>query len=41
METYLAAVILHGQPDALQTARRVAPQLGEIDYVRLNIDAVA
>jgi outer membrane murein-binding lipoprotein Lpp len=34
-------VILHGQPDAKETAARAAQQLDEIDYVRLNIEAVA
>jgi trans-aconitate 2-methyltransferase len=41
MQTYLEAVILHGQPDARETAARAAPQLDEIDYVRLNISAAA
>jgi trans-aconitate 2-methyltransferase len=41
MEAYLAAVVLHGQPDARETARRVSPHVDEIDYVRLNIDAAA
>jgi trans-aconitate 2-methyltransferase len=41
METYLATVVLHGQPDACEVAARAAPQLDELDYVRLNIDAVA
>jgi trans-aconitate 2-methyltransferase len=41
METYVATVILHGQPDARETAARVAPQLEEIDYVRLNLEAIA
>ena len=41
MQTYLEAVILHGQPDAKATAARAAQQLDEIDYVRLNIEAVA
>ena len=41
METYIATVILHGQPDARETAARVAAQLDEIDYVRLNIEATA
>lgn len=41
METYLAAVILHGQPDAHETAARIAPQLDHLDYVRLNVEATA
>ena len=41
METYLATVVLHGQPDARETAARAAAQLDHLDYVRLNIDAVA
>jgi trans-aconitate 2-methyltransferase len=41
MQTYLEAVILHGQPDAKETAARAADQLEEIDYVRLNIEALA
>jgi trans-aconitate 2-methyltransferase len=41
METFMATVILHGQPNARETAARVAPQLEEIDYVRLNIEATA
>jgi trans-aconitate 2-methyltransferase len=41
METYLRTVILHGQPDAEETAARVAPQLDALDYVRLNLEATA
>jgi len=41
LETFLATVILHGQPDARETARRAAPQLDQLDYVRLNIEATA
>jgi trans-aconitate 2-methyltransferase len=41
METFIAAVILHGQPDARETAARAATQLTELDYVRLNIEATA
>ena len=39
MQTYLATVVLHGAPDARETAARVAPQLDHLDYVRLNIEA--
>jgi len=41
MQAYLEAVILHGQPDARETAARAARELDEIDYVRLNIEAAA
>ena len=41
MATYLEAVVLHGQPDARETAARAAPRLDHLDYVRLNIEAVA
>jgi trans-aconitate 2-methyltransferase len=41
METYLATVVLHGRPDAREVAARAAPRLDVLDYVRLNIDAVA
>jgi len=41
MERYIATVMLHGQPDAEETARQAAPKLDHLDYVRLNIDAVA
>ena len=41
METYIATVMLHGQPDAAQTARRAAAKLDHLDYVRLNMEAVA
>ena len=41
METYLRTVILHGQPDAAETAARVAPTLDLLDYVRLNMEATA
>ena len=41
METYIATVMLHGQPDAHETARRAAAKLDHLDYVRLNIEAVA
>jgi trans-aconitate 2-methyltransferase len=43
-QTYVAAVCLHGHPDAETLAPRVVAALGEppvIDYVRLNIDATA
>jgi trans-aconitate 2-methyltransferase len=39
METFLATVVLHGQPDARATAARVAPQLDALDFVRLNLEA--
>jgi trans-aconitate 2-methyltransferase len=41
MRTYLEAVILHGQPDARETAERAAPRLDHLDYVRLNMEATA
>lgn len=41
MRRYLEAVILHGQPDAAETAERAAPQLDHLDYVRLNMTAAA
>ncbi len=41
MTSYLATVVLHGLPDARERAERAAPQLQELDYVRLNIEAVA
>jgi trans-aconitate 2-methyltransferase len=43
-ETYVAAVCLHGHPQAAELAPRVVAALGDppvIDYVRLNIDARA
>ena len=39
METNIATVMLHGQPDARESAARAAPQLDHLDYVRLNIEA--
>ena len=39
METYLAAVVLHGRPDAEKVAASAAPQLDHLDYVRLNMEA--
>ena len=33
--------MLHGQPDARETAERAAAQLDHLDYVRLNMEAVA
>ncbi len=42
-ETYVAAVCLHGHPQADELAPKVVEALGDppvIDYVRLNIDAV-
>ena len=41
METYIATVMLHGQPDAAEAAKRAAAKLDHLDYVRLNIDATA
>lgn len=41
METYIATVMLHGQPDAREAAKRAAAQLDHLDYVRLNITATA
>lgn len=41
METYVATVMLHGQPDAREAAKRAAAQLDHLDYVRLNITATA
>src|SRR3712207_2984931 len=41
METFIATVILHGQPDARETAARAAKELDELDYVRLNMEARA
>ena len=43
-ETYVAAVCLHGHPQAAELAPKVVAALGDppvIDYVRLNIDATA
>ena len=43
-EAYVAAVCLHGHPQAAELAPRVVAALGDppvLDYVRLNIDAVA
>jgi trans-aconitate 2-methyltransferase len=41
MEAYLASVVLHGDPDAREKAATAAPHLDHLDYVRLNVDAVA
>lgn len=41
METYIATVMLHGQPDAQEAARRAAATLDHLDYVRLNMEATA
>lgn len=41
MVTYLATVVLHGLPDARERAERAAPQVDELDYVRLNLEAIA
>jgi trans-aconitate 2-methyltransferase len=43
-ETYIAAVCLHGHPEAAELAPRVLQALGDppvIDYVRLNMEATA
>ncbi len=43
-ETYVAAVCLHGHPQARELAPKVVAALGDppvLDYVRLNIDATA
>ena len=41
METYIATVMLHGQPGAREIAKRAAAKLDHLDYVRLNMEAVA
>ena len=41
MTTFVATVILHKDPNAQENAKRVAAELDEIDYVRLNMEAVA
>lgn len=43
MESFIATVILHGMPDdeARPLAARAAEELDSLDYVRLNIEAVA
>jgi trans-aconitate 2-methyltransferase len=41
METYLATVVLHGDPEAGDKARAAAPHIDHLDYVRLNIEAIA
>jgi trans-aconitate 2-methyltransferase len=41
MRQYVETVILRGQPDAAEGAQRVADELQEIDYVRLNMEATA
>ena len=41
METYLATVVLHGDPGAEAKARAAAPKLDHLDYVRLNMEATA
>jgi trans-aconitate 2-methyltransferase len=41
MRRYLEAVVLHGQPEAARTAERAAAELDVLDYVRLNIHALA
>lgn len=40
MATYIEAVMLHGQPEAHEIAKRAAAKLDHLDYVRLNIEAV-
>jgi trans-aconitate 2-methyltransferase len=40
-ETFLRTVVLHSDPDAAATAARIAPQIDEFDYVRLNMEATA
>jgi trans-aconitate 2-methyltransferase len=40
MAEHLATMVLPGLPDARRRAELAAPQLGELDYVRLNIEAV-
>jgi trans-aconitate 2-methyltransferase len=43
-ETYIAAVCLHGHPQAAELAPKVVEALGDppvLDYVRLNIEATA
>jgi trans-aconitate 2-methyltransferase len=41
LETFIATVMLHGEPDAREAARRAAGQLDHLDYVRLNMEAIA
>jgi trans-aconitate 2-methyltransferase len=41
MVKFVETVILHKDPDAHANAERVAAQLDEIDYVRLNMEATA
>ena len=41
MAAFLETVILHGAPDAHAIAAAAAPQLDELDYVRLNMVATA
>jgi hypothetical protein len=41
METYLATVVLHGDPGAREKAAAAAPRLEHLDYVRLNMEATA
>jgi trans-aconitate 2-methyltransferase len=40
-ETFLRTIVLHSDPDAAAKAARVAPQIEEFDYVRLNMEATA
>lgn len=40
MVAHLATMVLRGLPDAQRRAEQAGPQLDELDYVRLNIDAV-
>jgi trans-aconitate 2-methyltransferase len=41
MATFIENVILHEDPDARANAERVAAQIDQIDYVRLNMEAKA
>jgi trans-aconitate 2-methyltransferase len=41
MATFIATVILHEDPNARENAERAASQIEQIDYVRLNIEAIA
>jgi trans-aconitate 2-methyltransferase len=41
LEAFLATVVFRLDPDPRATAARVAPQIEEVDYVRLNMEATA
>jgi trans-aconitate 2-methyltransferase len=41
MATFIETVILHKDPDRRANAERVAGQIDQIDYVRLNMEATA